>query len=42
MQAGSRMTGELAGLGLLQVQIFETEADQHVIDAVENTSTPSR
>jgi DNA-binding LacI/PurR family transcriptional regulator len=36
MQAGSRMTTELARLGLLQVQIFETEDDQHVIDAVEN------
>src|ERR1700753_1290115 len=36
MQAGSRMTAELARLGLLQVQIFETEHDQHVIDAVEN------
>jgi DNA-binding LacI/PurR family transcriptional regulator len=36
MQAGSRMTAELARLGLLQVQIFETEDDQHVIDAVEN------
>ena len=36
MQAGSRMTTELARLGLLQVQIFETEEDQHVIDAIEN------
>ncbi len=36
MQAGSRMTTELARLGLLQVQIFETEDNQHVIDAVEN------
>jgi DNA-binding LacI/PurR family transcriptional regulator len=36
MQAGSRMTTELARRGLLQVQIFETEDDQHVIDAVEN------
>ena len=36
MQAGSRMTTELARLGLLQVQIFETEDDQHVIDAIEN------
>ncbi len=36
MQAGSRMTSELARVGLLQVQIFETEDDQHVIDAVEN------
>jgi len=36
MQAGSRMTTELARLGLLQVQIFETEDDQHVIDAVKN------
>ena len=35
MQAGSRMTTELARMGLLQVQIFETEDDQHVIDAVE-------
>lgn len=36
MQAGSRMTTELARMGLLQVQIFETEDDQHIIDAVEN------
>jgi DNA-binding LacI/PurR family transcriptional regulator len=36
MQAGSRMTTELARRGLLQVQIFETENDQHVIDAIEN------
>jgi DNA-binding LacI/PurR family transcriptional regulator len=36
MQAGSRMTTELGRLGLLQVQVFETEDDQHVIDAVEN------
>ncbi len=35
MQAGSRMTTELARLGLLQVQIFETEDDQHVVDAIE-------
>ena len=36
MQAGSRMTTDLARLGLLQVQIFETEDDQHVVDAIEN------
>ncbi|HEX5143647.1 MAG TPA: LacI family DNA-binding transcriptional regulator [Mycobacterium sp.] len=36
MQAGSRMTTEFGRLGLLQVQIFETEDDQHVIDAVHN------
>ena len=36
MQAGSRMTTELAHRGLLQVQIFEAEDDQHVIDAVDN------
>lgn len=36
MQAGSRMTTELARRGLLQVQIFETDDDRHVIDAVEN------
>ena len=36
MQAGSRMTTELARQGLLQVQIFETEDGQHVVDAVEN------
>jgi DNA-binding LacI/PurR family transcriptional regulator len=36
MQAGSRMTTELAKLGLLQVQIFETEDDHHVVDAIEN------
>jgi DNA-binding LacI/PurR family transcriptional regulator len=36
MQAGSRMTTALARLGLLQVQIFETEDAQHVVDAIEN------
>jgi DNA-binding LacI/PurR family transcriptional regulator len=36
MQAGSRMTTELARMGLLHVQIFETEDDRHVIDAVKN------
>jgi DNA-binding LacI/PurR family transcriptional regulator len=36
MQAGSRMTTELARLGLLQVQIFETEDDRLVVDAIEN------
>lgn len=36
MQAGSRMTTELARLGLLQVQIFETDDDHHVVDAIEN------
>ena len=36
MQAGSRMTTELARQGLLQVQIFETDDDQHVVDAIEN------
>lgn len=36
MQAGSRMTTELARLGLLQVQIFETEEDHIVVDAIEN------
>ena len=36
MQAGSRMTTGLARLGLLQVQIFETDDDQHVVDAIEN------
>jgi DNA-binding LacI/PurR family transcriptional regulator len=36
LQAGSRMTTELTRRGLLAVQIFETEDDQHVIDAVEN------
>ena len=36
MRAGSRMTTELARLGLLQVQVFETEEDQHVIDAIDN------
>jgi len=34
MQAGSRMTTELARRGLLQVQIFEAEDDHHVVDAV--------
>ncbi|WP_108922237.1 LacI family DNA-binding transcriptional regulator [Mycobacterium montefiorense] len=36
MIAGSRMTTELTRLGLLQVQIFETDDDQHVVDAIEN------
>ncbi|MEM6105566.1 LacI family DNA-binding transcriptional regulator [Mycobacterium sp. 050272] len=36
MIAGSRMTTELARLGLLQVQIFETDNDRHVVDAIEN------
>jgi DNA-binding LacI/PurR family transcriptional regulator len=36
MQAGSRMTTALAREGLLQVQIFETNDDQHVVDAIEN------
>lgn len=36
IQAGSRMTTELARLGLLQVQIFDTEDDHHVVDAIEN------
>jgi DNA-binding LacI/PurR family transcriptional regulator len=36
MQAGSRMTTELARQGLLQVQVFETEDDQHVVDAIGN------
>jgi DNA-binding LacI/PurR family transcriptional regulator len=36
MQAGSRMTTEMARQGLLQVQIFETDDDQHVVDAIEN------
>jgi DNA-binding LacI/PurR family transcriptional regulator len=36
MQAGSRMTTELARQGLLQVQVFETEDDHYVVDAIEN------
>jgi DNA-binding LacI/PurR family transcriptional regulator len=36
MQAGSQMTTELARRGLLQVQIFETEDDQHTVDAIAN------
>lgn len=36
MQAGSHMTTALARQGLLQVQIFETEDAQHVVDAIEN------
>ncbi|MBH0779295.1 LacI family DNA-binding transcriptional regulator [Nocardia bovistercoris] len=36
IQVGSWMTTELARLGLLQVQIFETEDDQQVVDAIEN------
>lgn len=36
MQAGSRMTTELARVGLLQLQIFEAEDDHHVVDAIEN------
>jgi DNA-binding LacI/PurR family transcriptional regulator len=36
LQAGSRMTTELTRAGLLQVQIFETEDDRHIVDAIEN------
>ncbi|MCA2244302.1 LacI family DNA-binding transcriptional regulator [Mycobacterium sp. WUMAC-067] len=36
MQAGSRMTTALARQGLLQVQIFETDDDHHVVDAIAN------
>jgi DNA-binding LacI/PurR family transcriptional regulator len=36
LQAGSRMTTELARTGLLQVQIFQTEDDSHIVDAIEN------
>lgn len=36
MLAGSRMTTELAQRGLLQVQVFETDDDQHVVDAIKN------
>jgi DNA-binding LacI/PurR family transcriptional regulator len=36
MQAGSRMTTALAREGLLQVQIFETDDGEHVVDAIEN------
>lgn len=36
IQAGTLMTTELARRGLLQVQIFETEDDQHIVDAIEN------
>lgn len=34
MAAGSRMTTALAQRGIMQVQIFETEDDQNVVDAV--------
>ena len=36
LQAGGRMTTELARTGLLQVQIFQTEDDSHIVDAIEN------
>jgi DNA-binding LacI/PurR family transcriptional regulator len=36
LQAGSQMTTDLARVGLLQMQIFETEDDHHVVDAIEN------
>lgn len=36
MLAGSQMTTELGRLGLLQVQVFETEDDQHVVEAIKN------
>jgi DNA-binding LacI/PurR family transcriptional regulator len=36
LQAGGRMTTELARVGLLQVQIFETEDDHLVVDAIAN------
>ncbi len=35
IQAGSLLATELARHGLLQVQIFETEDDRHVVEAVE-------
>jgi DNA-binding LacI/PurR family transcriptional regulator len=34
MAAGSRMTLALVQQGIMQIQIFETDDDQHVIDAV--------
>jgi DNA-binding LacI/PurR family transcriptional regulator len=34
MAAGSRMTTALAQQGIMQIQIFQTDDDQHVIDAV--------
>lgn len=36
MLAGSQMTTELGRRGLLQVQVFETEDDQHVVEAIKN------
>jgi DNA-binding LacI/PurR family transcriptional regulator len=36
MLAGSQMTTELSRRGLLQVQVFETENDQHVVEAIKN------
>ena len=36
LQAGSRMTADLARAGLLQIQIFETEDDRNIVDAIEN------
>ncbi|WP_063043536.1 LacI family DNA-binding transcriptional regulator [Nocardia pseudovaccinii] len=36
IEAGNRMTTELARHGLLQVQIFQTEDDQQVVDAIGN------
>jgi len=36
MLAGSQMTTELARRGLLQVQVFETEDDQHVVEAIKS------
>jgi len=36
MLAGSQMTTELARRGLLQVQVFETEDDRHVIEAIKS------
>src|ERR1700761_7985608 len=37
MQAGSRMTTELARRGLLQLQIFEPDGDDHhIVDAIES------
>src|SRR5262249_51428481 len=36
MQAGSRVTTQVARGGLLQVQLLDTQDDQHVIDAIKN------
>ena len=34
LKAGSRMTTALARRGIIQIQVFETDSDKHIVDAV--------